>query len=119
MRFVERRPFADPHVVGKNPVPNSSGAGLLQKCARRIGPPAPLAQPLELRPAAVAIFGKMRWRAISIIAAGAMIALSVFVFRPHPHDRGIRPPYAELISKQCAVAPENDPIPAEYSCQKR
>lgn len=64
MRFVERRPFADPHVVGKNPVPNSSGAGLLQKCARRIGPPAPLAQPLELRPAAVAIFGKMRWRAI-------------------------------------------------------
>jgi len=73
---------------------------------------------LELRPR-VAIFGKMRWRAISIIAAGAMIALSVFVFRPHPHDRGIRPPYAELISKQCAVAPENDLVPAEYSCEKR
>jgi hypothetical protein len=72
----------------------------------------------NLRPP-VAIFGKMRWRAISIIAAGAMIALSVFVFRPHPHDRGIRPPYAELISKQCAVAPENDLIPAEYSCEKR
>ena len=90
----------------------------MQKCAGRIGPPAPSAQPLELRPR-VAIFGKMRWRAISIIAAGAMIALSVFVFRPHPHDRGIRPPYAELISKQCAVAPENDLVPAEYSCEKR
>jgi hypothetical protein len=116
MRFVERRPFADPHVVGKNPVPNSSGA--LQKCAGRIGPPAPSARPLELR-TGVAIFGKMRWRAISIIAAGAMIALWVFVFRPHPHDRGIRPPYAELISKQCALAPENDLVPAEYSCEKR
>ena len=33
--------------------------------------------------------------------------------------RGIRPPYAELISKQCAVAPENDLVPAEYSCEKR
>jgi hypothetical protein len=47
-----------------------------------------------------------------------MIALSVFVFRPRPHDRGIRPPYAELIGKQCAVAPENDLIPAECSCEK-
>jgi len=82
------------------------------------GPRAPSAQPLELRPQ-VATFGKMRWRAISIIAAGAMIALSVFVFRPRPHDGEIWPPYAELISKQCAVAPENDLIPAECSCEKR
>jgi len=48
-----------------------------------------------------------------------MIALSVFVFRPRPHDGEIWPPYAELISKQCAVAPENDLIPAECSCEKR
>jgi hypothetical protein len=61
----------------------------------------------------------MRWRAVFIIAAGAMIALSIFVFRPHPDARGIRLPYAELIGKQCAVAPENDLIPAEYSCEKR
>ena len=61
----------------------------------------------------------MRWRAIYIVAAGAMMALSIFVFRPHPHDRGISPPYAELISKQCAVAPENNLIPVEYSCEER
>ena len=62
----------------------------------------------------------VRWHAISIIAAGAMVALSVFfVFRPHQDDRGIMPRYGGLIGNQCAAAPDSDLIPTEYSCEKR
>jgi hypothetical protein len=59
----------------------------------------------------------MRRHAISIIAAGAMIALSVFfVFRVHHDDATIRPPYAGLIGNHCAATPDNGQIPTEYTC---
>jgi hypothetical protein len=62
--------------------------------------------------------GGMRWHAISIIAAGTMITVSVFfALRPHHDDKGIRPPIAGLIGSQCAIAPENGLIPVEQTCE--
>jgi len=61
----------------------------------------------------------MRWHAIAIIAACAMIALAgFFVFRPHHDDKGDRRPRAGLIGNQCAATPDNGEIPTEYSCEK-
>jgi hypothetical protein len=55
---------------------------------------------------------------ISIFAAGAMIALSVFfVFQVHYGDAAIRPPYAGLIGNQCAATPDSGQIPTEYTCE--
>jgi hypothetical protein len=62
----------------------------------------------------------MRWHTISLIAAGAMIALSVlFVFRPpHYADKMIKPSSAKLIEDQCVATPGSGVIPLEYACRK-
>lgn len=60
----------------------------------------------------------MRWHPISLIAVGAMIALSVFfVFRP-PHYKMVKPPLAESIEDQCAAAPGRGLMPPEYTCER-
>jgi hypothetical protein len=62
---------------------------------------------------------RMRWHAIFMIAAGTMIALSVFfALRPHPDDKGIRSPNAGLIDRQCDASPDSSLIPAEHACEK-
>jgi hypothetical protein len=62
----------------------------------------------------------MRWHTISLIAVGAMIALSVFfVFRPpHYSDKMVKPPSTELIEDQCAATPDRGLIPPEYTCER-
>jgi hypothetical protein len=61
----------------------------------------------------------MRWHAISITAAFAMIALAaLFVFRSHDGDKGGRPPRAGLIGQPCAATPDNGEMPTEFSCEK-
>ena len=57
---------------------------------------------------------------ISLIAAGAMIALSVFfVFRPpHNADKMVKPSSTELIEEQCAATPGSGVMPPEYTCKK-
>jgi hypothetical protein len=63
--------------------------------------------------------GGMRQHAIFVIAAGAMIALSVFfALRPHHIDTGVRPPYGGLIGSKCATTPDNGQMPLEYSCER-
>ncbi len=56
---------------------------------------------------------------ISVFAAGAMVALSIFfVFRPHHPLSGIQPPRQALAATGCVDRPETSAIPAEYSCEK-
>jgi hypothetical protein len=65
-------------------------------------------------------YGEMRQHAFFMIAAGAMVALSIFVvFRPHHDGRVSSPPYTGLIGDQCAATPDTPLIPVEYSCKKR
>jgi hypothetical protein len=61
----------------------------------------------------------MRWRTITLIAVGAMIALSVLsVFRqPHYDDKTVKPPSA-LIKDQCASTPGGGLMAPEYTCEK-
>jgi hypothetical protein len=63
----------------------------------------------------------MRWRTISLIAAGAMIAVSVFlVFRPrHYTDNVTKPPSAGLIDDHCGATPDNGLMAPEYTCDKQ
>jgi hypothetical protein len=57
--------------------------------------------------------------AISVIAAGVMIALSVFfALRPHQDNKEIRSSYSRSMDVKCQSAPDNDLIPAEYTCEK-
>jgi hypothetical protein len=57
--------------------------------------------------------------AIFMIAAGVMIALSVFfALRPHQDNKEIRPSDSRSIGIQCHSAPDNDLMPAEYTCEK-
>jgi hypothetical protein len=64
--------------------------------------------------------GEMRQHAFFMIAAGAMVALSILlVFRPHHDGRVSSPPYTGLIGDQCAATPDTPAIPVEYSCKKR
>jgi hypothetical protein len=61
----------------------------------------------------------MRLHAISIIAAGTMIAMSAFlVLRAHHNDGGVGSPYAGLIDMQCSNPADNELIPAEQTCEK-
>jgi len=56
---------------------------------------------------------------ISMFAAGAIVALSIFfVFRPHHPLSGIQPPRQALAATGCVDRPETSAIPAEYSCEK-
>ena len=58
--------------------------------------------------------------AIYMIAAGAMITLSVFfVLRPNHDDKEIGSSHAGLMSSRCEAAPANDLIPGEQTCEKR
>lgn len=59
-----------------------------------------------------------RWHTISLVAVGAMMALSVFfVFRP-PHYKAVKPPSTKLIEHQCATTPGGDLMPPEHTCEK-
>jgi hypothetical protein len=56
---------------------------------------------------------------ICILAAGAMVALSIFfVFRPHQPLNGMQPPLGALVATECVAHPETAAIPPEYSCVK-
>jgi hypothetical protein len=56
---------------------------------------------------------------ISMFAAGAMVALSIFfVFRPHHPLNGIQPPHQTLAGTGCVAPPETNAMPPEYSCEK-
>jgi hypothetical protein len=56
---------------------------------------------------------------ISMLAVGAMVALSIFfVFRPHQPLNGIQPPLGTLVATECAAYPETGAIPPEYGCEK-
>jgi len=53
---------------------------------------------------------------ISMLIAGAMVALSIFfVFRPH-HPGRTQPRTLEAAS--CVAPPETDSMPREYSCEQ-
>jgi hypothetical protein len=55
---------------------------------------------------------------ITMMVAGAMVALSIFfIFRPL-QPRRIQPPHPTLAATECAAHPETSAIPAEYSCEK-
>jgi hypothetical protein len=57
--------------------------------------------------------------AISMIAAGAMIALSLFfALRPHEDNKEIGPSDSRSMGSKCQSAPDNDLIPVEYTCEK-
>jgi hypothetical protein len=57
--------------------------------------------------------------AISVIAAGVMIALSVFfALRPHQDNKGIRPSNSRSMGITCQSAPDNDLIPLEQTCER-
>jgi hypothetical protein len=59
----------------------------------------------------------MRWHAISLIAAGAMIAVSVFLlFRPRHYTES---PSTGLIDHQCAATPDHGLMAPEYTCDKQ
>jgi hypothetical protein len=63
----------------------------------------------------------MRWHTISLIAAGAMIAVSVFlVFRlRHYTDNVTRSPSTGLIDDRCAATPDHGMMAPEYTCDKQ
>jgi hypothetical protein len=59
----------------------------------------------------------MQQHAIFLIAAGAIMALTVFVaLRPHQTETTVGRPYGGLIADQCAATPDNGLIPVEYGC---
>jgi hypothetical protein len=54
---------------------------------------------------------------ISMLAVGAMVALSMFfVFRPHQPLSGMQPPLGTLVAAECVAQPETSEMPPEYGC---
>jgi hypothetical protein len=54
---------------------------------------------------------------ICILAAAAMVALSIFfVFRPHQQLDGFQPPLGTLAAAECVAHPEKSAHPPEYGC---
>ena len=57
--------------------------------------------------------------AIFMIAAGVMMALSLFfALGPNQDNKEIRPSDSRSMGIKCQSAPDNDLIPAEYTCEK-
>jgi hypothetical protein len=57
--------------------------------------------------------------AISMVAAGLIIALSLFfALRSHHGNKEIGPPDSGLMGSKCQSVPDNDLIPAEQTCEK-
>jgi hypothetical protein len=57
--------------------------------------------------------------ATSVIAAGVMIALSVFfALRPQDKTKETRPSDWRAMGSECQSVPDNDLIPVEQTCEK-
>jgi hypothetical protein len=55
---------------------------------------------------------------ISMFAAGALFALSMFfVFRPPQHAEGLQRPYPRLVGEACISHSEPLLTPVEYTCE--